>query len=142
MSSFDRLPVAIRIHCVYNNCNIFLHSVVAFMIMDLRTLYMTIVQNDSYGLFRASHSHNPPPYSHSRVASLHFMLIRGRASKPCPHLCASAGVNRLFALESYIAIIKNLSDVHFLQKALLKIMLFPYIMYEWKKKQVPRKKNH
>ena len=34
---------------------------------------MIIVQNASNGLFRASHSHNPPQYSHSRVASPHFM---------------------------------------------------------------------
>ncbi len=51
--------------------------------------HMVIVPNDSYGLFRASHSYNPPEYSHFRVASPHFMLISWRAINPYSHLHAS-----------------------------------------------------
>ena len=51
---------------------------------SFHSAYMVIMQNDSNGLFRATHSHNPPEYSHSRVASSHFMLISGRAIKLSP----------------------------------------------------------
>ena len=41
---------------------------------------------DAYGLFRATHSHNPTLYSHIVGLSSHDMLISGRVIRSFTHL--------------------------------------------------------
>jgi len=43
----------------------------------------------SYGLFRASHSHNPTQYSHIVKLTLPFYAHIGRVNKSYKHSCAS-----------------------------------------------------
>ena len=41
---------------------------------------------DTYGLFRATHSHNPPQYEHIVGLSSHDMLISGRVLRSFAYL--------------------------------------------------------
>ena len=65
---------------------------------------MVTVQNDSYGLFRTSCSHNPPQYSQSVGPLPRFLLILERAIKPFSTYVQARHGKRLFALESYVPV--------------------------------------
>ena len=65
---------------------------------------------DTYGLFRAMHSHNPTHYSHIVKLPLHFYAHIGRVPRPLHHLCASTGGFRPFD-PGIIILYEELSDL-------------------------------
>ena len=75
---------------------------------------------DSYGLFRASHSHNPPTIRTLVELSLHFVLMLGHAIKSFTHCHACMAWVQTFGVMNHIflysfggAVVKCFLSVYF-----------------------------
>ena len=109
VSSSDILPW-INFLCLFHCCSLPSNSSFFFSQLYIMMLGAKAPNYDTYGLFRAMHSHNPTHYSHIVKLPLHFYAHIGRVPRPLHHLCASTGGFRPFD-PGIIILYEELSDL-------------------------------